>query len=291
MRLKQLLAGVSVMAATAFAGPALADPAMWKATDADSEVYFLGSFHALDADATWQTDLLKEVMADADFYYYEAKTDGAAVQAQMQTLIQQHGLNPPDKPLNSYFSEEEKAIFEEGVAQFGVAPAQMQPLRPWLANLQVALLIAQKAGYNPQTGVESVLLPMTDDSKERFFETAEEQIKFFAGMSDEVQTDMLIVGLQQYADNPDMINELAAAWKSGDVDELNRIGNESLAGLDPQIYEIIIKRRNVAWVEEIVTLMEGEEDGLITVGALHMVGEDGVPALLRGKGITVERVQ
>jgi len=37
--------------------------------------------------------------------------------------------------------------------------------------------------------------------------------------------------------------------------------------------------------------LAGQETELVNVGALHMVGDDGLPALLKAKGLTDERVQ
>ena len=44
----------------------------------------------------------------------------------------------------------------------------------------------------------------------------------------------------------------------------------------------IVASRNRRWVDTIDALLERREDYLVVVGALHLVGDDGVPHLLRG---------
>jgi uncharacterized protein YbaP (TraB family) len=65
-----------------------------------------------------------------------------------------------------------------------------------------------------------------------------------------------------------------------------------LAHDNPSLYEVLLKRRNLAWADKLTAEMDrasGTE--LVNVGALHMVGPDGLPALLAARGFKVERVQ
>ena len=56
----------------------------------------------------------------------------------------------------------------------------------------------------------------------------------------------------------------------------------------PEWHEAAVTQRNRRWAERVEKLLRGEGDILIVVGALHLVGEDGLPALLRAKGLRVE---
>lgn len=59
----------------------------------------------------------------------------------------------------------------------------------------------------------------------------------------------------------------------------------------PQLYDVMLARRNQAWAEAPEAEMAGAGVQLVNVGALHMIGPDGLPALLRARGFRVERVQ
>jgi uncharacterized protein YbaP (TraB family) len=61
---------------------------------------------------------------------------------------------------------------------------------------------------------------------------------------------------------------------------------------NPGLYDALLKRRNLAWADRLAQeLADGSGVELVNVGALHMVGDDGLPALLAARGFTVERVQ
>jgi uncharacterized protein YbaP (TraB family) len=61
---------------------------------------------------------------------------------------------------------------------------------------------------------------------------------------------------------------------------------------NPGLYDALLKRRNVAWADALTReLDQGSGVELVNVGALHLVGDDGLPALLQARGFKVERLQ
>jgi hypothetical protein len=60
----------------------------------------------------------------------------------------------------------------------------------------------------------------------------------------------------------------------------------------PKLYQHIDVDRNDAWVPKIAQRLTapGRDDTLVVVGALHLLGSDGVVEKLRVKGYKVERI-
>ena len=58
----------------------------------------------------------------------------------------------------------------------------------------------------------------------------------------------------------------------------------------PELYEAIVADRNRNWVNTIDKLLRDEEDYLVIVGALHLIGEDGMPQLLEARGYKVSQM-
>ena len=60
----------------------------------------------------------------------------------------------------------------------------------------------------------------------------------------------------------------------------------------PQLYHRINVDRNDAWVPRLQRMLDDEtkDDTLVVVGALHLLGEDGVVEKLRAKGYKVKRI-
>ena len=52
----------------------------------------------------------------------------------------------------------------------------------------------------------------------------------------------------------------------------------------PGVYESLVVQRNKAWADNISDLLQEEDDYLVIVGALHLVGKDSVISLLARRG-------
>ena len=60
----------------------------------------------------------------------------------------------------------------------------------------------------------------------------------------------------------------------------------------PELYKSLLPVRNNAWMPQLEALLKDndKDDILVVVGAMHLVGDDGVVKMLRDKGYKVDRV-
>ena len=57
-----------------------------------------------------------------------------------------------------------------------------------------------------------------------------------------------------------------------------------------ELNKAILVDRNNRWVRQISALLDDEQDYLIVVGALHLVGDNGVPRQLHRQGAAVRQL-
>ena len=275
-----LLAGGALLAPAAQAQQAdysqiEADPAIWHLSDADSDVYVFGTFHILPPSLEWLTPEIRDLLASADTLYLEADVHSAESQALLQQLVMQHGLNPQGVTLSSQLSESANAALAELAPTIGFAPAMLEPMRPWLAQVMLAVGQMQALGLDPNSGAETRLLAQVQGTSTQmgYFETPAEQIGFLAGMPDDVQAQAFEQGLEDLAELPQMLELLVTAWAMGDMDVLDREINTSMRDEAPEAYQVMIVGRNENWIPQIAEIMDGEGTVFIAVGAAHLPGE------------------
>lgn len=287
--LKRAFTAVAVLAAATLAAlPAAADPALWVIRDKDSTLYLLGTVHVLKPDTVWRTPAIDKALAEADELWIEVDTDDTAA---MAPLVRKYGLDPAN-PLSSKLTPDQKARLDAAAASMGATGAAFEPLRPWMAGLQLSIGPLMKAGYDPASGVEAKLKAAAREAGKpiRTLESLEQQISFFGDLPPAVEMAFLLSALDEMDSGPAMLDALVAAWSAGDVQALNDLMVVEMAADYPELYEALLVRRNTDWAGQIQTMLAGDGVSVIAVGAAHLVGDDSVQALLEKRGVKVERL-
>ena len=264
-------------------------PALWKLTDEDSEVYLFGTIHILNPNLAWQSKDVSDAFTKSPTVYFEAPADTSTPQAiqKMQSLVRQYGLNKPGVKLSSKLSRDGKKNLKAVLNKFGMsaAAANFEALRPWLAAVQLATVQIQATGGDPNAGVERILSAAAKKAgkKIEYFETDAQQISFFGNMSNEAEKKFFEAGLNQMLQDPEMLDDLVAVWRRGDVAGME---GELLGAFEehPEVYDTLLTKRNQNWAKTIDTIMDGSGTVFIAVGAAHLVGDKSVQALLAEYG-------
>jgi uncharacterized protein YbaP (TraB family) len=173
-------------------------------------------------------------------------------------------------------------------AELEIPFEMLDRIEPWYAAITVEQLVLTRIGFNAAYGVEMQLLrKAASDGKEILgFETVEQQLGYLDGLSLEAQRELLMQTLTESAAIREIMDDLILAWRSGDIDYLEQALLDDVSGY-PELYDAIVADRNRLWVDTIDELLDDGQDYLVIVGALHLVGEDGVPRLLEQRGVRI----
>ena len=270
------------------AATAQADPAMWVIRDADSTVYLIGTMHLLKHDSEWNAEKVKKTVHESTELWLEvADFDNEAALA---PLMAKFGVDP-QHPLSTKLNAEQKKKLETLASSYGIPASLLEPMQPWMAAVMLSAMPILKAGYDPKAGVERMLVAQAraEGDKIRGLETAEEQLGFFASMSEEEQVAFLNDTLDEVDKGIGELDRLAKAWVDGDIETIGRLAIDEIKAKAPAVYEKLLVRRNIAWAEKIEQILKGSGVQQIAVGAAHLAGPDSLQAQLAKRGIKVER--
>jgi len=291
LRVAALLAGFIV---GLFAVNAQAAPALWRVTGGASEVYLFGTLHALQPGVQWRTAAYDAAYAKAGTVWFEADL-GRADPATVGLIVSRYGVDPERGLSEKLAAADLSALQGERVDM-----DRIEHLRPWAAALMLSMQPVLAKGARVDEGADlSVTRQARAGGKTiRTFETLEDQARMFASLPEpaEVQylTDVIHerrAPAQRVSLNPGA-QSLEHEWLDGDLARLGPGLVGELAHDNPTLYEVLLKRRNLAWADKLTAEMrQASGTELVNVGALHMVGPDGLPALLAARGFKVERVQ
>jgi len=258
---------------------------MWRVQKGETTVDLLGSIHAMRPEAYPLPPTIEASFDAAEVVVFEVDLDemnGAAFK------MLAAGSLEGGRTLEQELGPELWARLAAAVEGTGLAPAALQFMKPWMAALSVAGLELASAGYQPSAGLDMHLSRRAEDSgKEReVLETVEEQLGLFTGLSPDESTAFLRSTLDELETMVPLLDRLAASWRVGDVEPVEDLLGSEFAEF-PALRAKLVVDRNLAWLERIEALLDGRRDALVVVGALHLVGPEGLVALLRGRGYTV----
>lgn len=272
---------------------ALAQPAMWAVRDADSTLYMLGTVHLLRPETQWRTTTLDKAIAEAEELWLELPTtDAAAMAVEMMPLVARYGLSP-GKRLSDVLTREEMKTLDEAAKLAGLSASQLNMFRPWFAALTISNAAVMRAGYDPLSGVDSKIeaLFLERGIKPKGLETAELQIRVFAGMTPEQELRYLRETMEEYGDAPIELDAMVDQWARADLPALEAMFVSEMKTEEPDLYAALLTNRNASWVSQIEGILAGKGVSFMAVGAGHLIGPDSVIAMLEARGVTAERVQ
>ncbi len=286
MRLLLLL--LSVLAAPVLAG---GHPVtMWRIDGATNSVYLLGSIHLLREQDHPLPAVIDTAYEEAEVVVMELDMDDLDP-VLAQAAFNRAGVLRDGRTLKDLMGDELYAEAERAADAVDIPIELLAQSEPWLAAMTVELMALYRIGFNPMYGVEMTMTTWaTRDGKPiEGLETVDEQLSFLDGLPLDVQNEMLLQTLRESAGLREHIDELILAWRHGDIEMLDENLLESIAE-ETELHDVLIVQRNRRWVDAILEWLNDDQDYLVIVGALHLVGDDGVPSLLEQHGIDIHQL-
>lgn len=264
-----------------------AHPALWTVHGSKGTAYLFGSVHLLPPEVDWHTKEIDAAIAKSDTLVFELAIDDK-FQGRMQDYIKQRGMLPAGENLHDMLSPEAKKELDTEIAKSHVSPVLIDRMRPWLAELTLEVAGMADQNYAPGSGVDVQIQANANGKPVIGLETIEQQMALLAPSDPKTELESFEADLKTSGSEANNeIGPLVDAWMHGRVDRLAALTKKDLAQY-PNAEKALFDDRNVAWVKKISALLDEPKTYFITVGAGHLAGPRGVPALLRAKGFKVD---
>ena len=268
-------------------------PLLWKVSDGDSALYLLGSFHLLAKSDYPLSGDVDRAFADAESLVFEVtpeELEDPSVTGKMLALAS----SDPSSSVARALPADLAGALHARLASFGLPADRMGGFEPWFVDTMLVTLLGQRAGYAPEDGLDRVLMARAKAAGKPVsgLETVDQQLATL----DATPLAEQIASLREFVEEgdraPAKLSELHAAWRSANLAALERLTREEMREQTPVTYQRLNVDRNRAWLPHLERMLaQGRgHDVLVVVGALHLLGEDGVVELLRARGYRVQRV-
>lgn len=179
----------------------------------------------------------------------------------------------------------------------GIDAAAAAPLKPWLVAMILTMGEFEAQGYRSDLAVDAHLAALARAGKTKVveLESVAAQMALFDRLSDAEQwryLDESIAMIESGKQRAEVL-KVVEAWRTADRRALDAIAEsvENDATFSGRFTrEVLLDGRNGALADKLLELLKREDNTVAAIGVLHLLGKRGVPALMRARGVTVERV-
>src|SRR5687767_11468766 len=261
---------------------------LWKVEDGKgASAYLLGSLHVLTADAYPLPAPIDKAFAESKTLVEEVDLDEMNDPMLMMAALSKAMLTD-GKTLDQLISAQTYAEVQKRAEAFGLPMMALQRMKPWLVAVTLMAPTLQSVGFKPELGIDRHFFDRAKEKglKRQALETLAYQLDRFDQMSAKLQEDLLETTIEDLDTQVTGVKDMVRAWSSGDLATMEKMMLTAL-NESPELYQRLLLERNQNWVPHVERCLSERAGCFIVVGAAHLVGKDGLPALLSKKGYKV----
>jgi len=280
---------IAVLLASGAAAQTRGRSFLWKVQSGSNVMYLAGSVHALTNDAyplnpAYQRafDASGALVEEIDLAEADPLSGGLGLLAK--------GMYTDGRTFSSVVSRDTATQVAQRLKNTPLALEMIQPMKPWMVMLMLEALGAQAAGLDPELGLDKHFYNLATMGGKSVIglETAESQIDRFDKMPDAMQEQMLKSELAEMDTERTSLRALLTAWQTGDAAAIETMLLSAFSS-NPTAYASLITERNRNWMPQLETCLKRASPCFVVVGAAHIVGPQGLLAMLQARGYRVEQ--
>lgn len=267
---------------------ARADAPVWKITNGENTLFIGGTIHVLQEQDYPLPLEFERAYAEADKLVFEVDI------VQANSLVFQKNLMQAALYLdgNTLASQLRPSTFRKlkvFAQQRGIVLENLQSFKVGMLVLILTVNELNRHGIRAE-GVDQYFTSraVQDDKPIGALETIEQQIEFLSTMGEGEEDQLVLQTIDELEDFGEEFSILKAAWRQGDTQKLEEVGLQEFRAF-PRVYQSLLVDRNRVWLPKIEALLNDQTVEYVLVGVLHLVGDDGVLAMLEARGYQVER--
>ncbi len=258
-----------------------AQPSVWQAEKEGVTYTLLGSIHAGKKSFYPLPDAATHAFNNSNGLIVEADITSSAQPNLSEATF------TAEQVLSSSQIDQLRTILD----RYSLSPERYLQLPPWLLAITLQLLQMPEVGLQAELGIDLFYLQQAHQNRTPVYELegVDFQITLFQNV-DQEGAELLIDTLSGWGESKQELICLIDAWQQGDDEALDQLLQQheySQPLADQLIYE-----RNNQWVHALTTNQFELADGqyFIVVGALHLVGKQGLLQQLQQQGYTVTKL-
>lgn len=271
-----------------FVHSAHADSPVWKIVKGDNQLFIGGTIHVLTQSDYPLPSAFEKAYSQSVILVFE--TDMQEIKTpEFQKVMLSKVVYSDGRNLKMVLNEDTYQELEQHLASRGIPMVNILNFKPGMVAMTLTIIELQRLGLVGAGVDEFFSLRALNDQKELGqLETVDEQLAFISTMGDGQPDELIAYTLRDIKRLPTLMQSIKDAWRRGDNHKLKEVALAPFKKDFPEAYDEFIVKRNNAWIPKIEAMLRTKDVELVLVGALHLVGDDGVLAQLAARGYEIQ---
>jgi hypothetical protein len=264
---------------------------LWRVQSKTNTVYVLGSIHFFKKEAYPLHRKIESASDQSEVLVVEANVNDIA-RLDIEKLVESAMYLGPET-LERHVSAETYELIKKETGRLGIPLELINRQKPWFLALVLESLELLKLGFDPNYGIDKYFLSRATGKKKIVeLESLDYQIDLLSKFSDQEQELFLLYTVKDLRVLRQELDRLTQAWISGDAKGMESMMTRGFAEdrRMSSIYEKLILERNRSMASKIEEFLRNKEIYFAVVGAAHLVGDQGIIEILKGRGYLVEQL-
>ncbi len=293
-----------------FTGDGSATPLFWEVTSPEGgKMYMFGSYHLASPDFYPLPDEIMSAYNESDALAVEYDTFISSFDVERLLEMQNAVLYADGSTAASHLSELTHELAVELLSEKGVYSETIESYKLSQWNSLILQVACMELGMDGTYGVDSVLLSNAHQSDKKVLEIESQasQLELLNSTSDLYNDASIRATVREYEEGKEYLVELFEAYASGDLAKLEELLlDDSVDEADLSEYTAeeraaiisegeayarrMMAERNYGMADKAEEYIASGDTVFFVVGLAHMLGEEGLVALLTDAGYTVEQI-
>lgn len=240
--------------------------------------YLYGTFHLLCKDDIHISETCKQAIVNSEEVYLELDLDDPSTLMQGMMLM---NMKNGKKIKDLYSAEAYQRVVQFFSDSLNTPIGMLQNMKPFFL---MALLYPKMMPCNDISGIDQAIMNIAQaQGKEiKGLETMAMQASVFDSIPYEKQAEELLQSIDSMDKARQYFAVMVKAYKSQQLVDIEKLMNDTAYGMQEN-HEVLLDKRNLNWVQQLRTIMKAKPV-FVAVGAGHLIGEQGLIALLKKEG-------
>ncbi len=248
--------------------------------------FLFGTIHLIGKKDFELTDATRAALDKAQSVVFEINMEQMTNAGALLPLIMK-AFMADGKTLRSLLPDTDYTLVRNHFEDLGLPMFMLERIKPMFLSALGSADLGKSSDTEESVSYEIELMKIARQQRKKIdgLETIEFQMSIFDSIPYEAQAQMLVEQIRAGERGNDQFAQLVERYKQQDL-----IGLQHMMEQDAETSsysDILLVRRNQAWIPRMSDMMR-KKPTFFAVGAGHLAGEQGVIALLRQAGYTVQ---